>query len=150
MPKATTMMPEKKSAVLIANIYAYLVLAIGVSVLAVGTYQLVRNLTGRMLLEKYPIGYEESRCDMFGQPYYPVPAMETYPSSGDSQALNDQDEAQKKYEEQNKKAKAECMVQLDELRVRKASTDFYEAVALVFVGLLLTIPHAVFAFKLRR
>jgi hypothetical protein len=137
------MTPAKSPTSIIANIYAYALLAGSVVVLAIGVYMLAKNLLGRYVLDQYPLGYEETRCDYISSPYMPMPV--------DGTRTPDQMEQDKqRYEEESKKAKAECEQQLVELRARKQNTDFYESLVLLVVGTLIFVPHVIFAYRLRR
>ncbi len=137
------MAPTKSSTSIIANIYAYALLAGSVVVLAIGVYTLAKNVLGRYVLDRYPLGYEETRCDYMGSPYMPMPV------DGPASPVQVEQDKQR-YEEEAEKAKAKCEQDLDALRTRKESTDFYEALVLLVVGTLIFVPHVIFAYRLRR
>jgi hypothetical protein len=141
---STMQQSKSTTTTLIANIYAYLLLAGSVVVMAIGVYMLAKNLLGRFVLDSYPLGYEETRCDYLVGPYMPMPA------NGIAGSEAQQEKERQLQEAQNEKAKAECEQSLAELRVRKEKTDFYEAAVLLLVGILLFVPHVIFANRLRK
>jgi hypothetical protein len=122
---------------LIFSIYAHLLLAIGVVIVAVGTYMLLSNLTGRFLMDKYPLGYEETRCDYIG-----TDAAVTRPPT-DPALTPEQAEAERlRITEENRRAKETCLADLETFRARREQQDFANAVNTLIVGLLVLAPHA--------
>lgn len=55
------MTTEKKN--LIKAIYLYFFTGVGLIMFLVGSYQLTRHVTKKVLLPKYYLDYQESRCD---------------------------------------------------------------------------------------
>lgn len=129
---------------LIYSIYAHLLLAIGVVIVAVGTYMLLSNLTGRFLMSEYPLGYEETRCD-----YLSIAAP--MPTADTSSWTPEQREAERlRLEEENRTAKETCRQELETLRGRREQTDFANAVNTLIVGLLVLAPHGLMVFRLNQ
>lgn len=126
---------------LIFSIYAHLLLAISVLVVAVGTYMLISNLTGRFLMSQYPIGYEENRCDYIGM-------EKAIPSESPTMTAEERAAEQARVEAENTKAKQTCQQETENLRQRREQTDLANAINTLFVGFLLLVPHAVMVKRL--
>lgn len=130
---------------LIFSIYAHLLLAIGVVIVAVGTYMLLTNLTGRFLMSQYPLGYEETRCDYLGTDAA-VTRLPTDPALTPEQA-----EAERlRIAEENRQAKANCLQELETYRGRREQQDFANAINTLIVGLLVLAPHGWMVARLNR
>ncbi len=129
---------------LIFSIYSHVLLAIGVVIVAVGTYMLLSNLTGRFLMSQYPLGYEESRCDYIGTD------VTAKLSTDSTLTLEEREIERSRIEEENRRAKETCLLELGALRDRREQSDFANAVNTLIVGFLVLIPHALMVARLNR
>lgn len=128
---------------LIFSIYAHLLLAISVLVVAVGTYMLINNLTGRFVMSQYPLGWEESRCEHIGTE---PTKMEVDPDlSAEERAAE-----QARLEKEAAADKQACEAETERLRANREQTDLANAINTLVVGFLLLIPHAIMVKRLNR
>jgi len=128
---------------LIFSIYAHLLLAISVLVVAVGTYMLISNLTGRFLMSQYPIGWDESRCEFIG--------IEQTKVDADPELSTEERAAeQARLEKETAADKQACEAETERLRTNREQTDLANAINILVVGFLLLVPHAVMVKRLNR
>lgn len=113
------MNPEKKS--LIKSIYVYFFTGVGLIMFLVGSFQLVRHVTKKVLLPKYYLEYQETRCDYLS---YPQPAVAVDNTKSPTQEDKDRME----------KEKQKCEKNLEEERKYQEVLNLSQALSLIILG----------------
>lgn len=113
---------------LIPTIYFYLLSAIGIVLFIIGIFNSFHYVVGITAYDKYPLGYNETRCD------YIAPAVAT-------------DGATKPVTEQSKK---DCLDSLEIERKNKKIDDLEKSVSFTIIGLLVFGFHFYFSRKLSK
>lgn len=100
----------------IASLYFYVMIAVGVILVSVGSFTLLAWGSKVVLLDNYPLGYEENRCQ-----YLEVTAPKM-----DPQAALSAEDTEKSYQR--------CLSALDKEREVRKVTDLTKAISLGLVG----------------
>lgn len=108
---------------LIPTIYFYLLSAIGIVLLIIGIFNSFHYIVGITAYDKYPLGYNETRCD------YITPALD---SDGAMKPLNEQ-------------SKSDCVKSLETERKNKKIDDLEKSISFSVIGLLVFSSHFYFA-----
>ncbi len=105
---------------LIKSIYIYLFTAIGLGMFLVGSYNLIQFATKKLILPKYYLDYQESRCDYIAQPVTVTTDGATKPIDPAAQSIEEQ--------------KNQCLQRLEEDRANQQVIQLSSSLTLILLG----------------
>lgn len=116
---------------LIMKIYLFFFMGVGLIMMTVGTYGMGQNYFKSHLLDKYPLGGYEQRCDYLEGAPRAMPLGKAMPIVEETEEVK----------MQNKKAFAECEANLEEERQVRKVTDLYNSMITFSIGFVLFMAH---------